>query len=53
MENEYETLELEIRDYISPECSCKVEDMINRVPHVVDSTFDPINNIVKVRVHRA
>jgi len=52
VENGYETIELEIRDYISPECSCKIEDMVNKVPHVVDSAFDPISNILRVRVHR-
>lgn len=52
MEGEYETLELEVRRYISPECSCKVEDMVNTVPHVIDSTFDPVNNILRVKVHK-
>jgi len=52
MESEYETIELEVRDYISPECSCKVEDMVNTVQHVVDSTFDPVNNLLEVKVHR-
>jgi len=52
MQSEYEALELEVRDYISPECTCKVEDMVNRVPHVVDSTFDSANNMLKVRVHK-
>lgn len=52
MESEYETIELEVRDYISPECSCKVEDMVNAVPHVIESTFDPVNNLLKVKVHR-
>jgi len=52
MESEYETIELEVRDYISPECSCKVEDMVKAVPHVVDATFDPVNNILRAKVHR-
>jgi Cu2+-exporting ATPase len=53
METEdFETIELQVRDYISPECSCKVEDMINALPHVVESSFDPVNNILKVKVHR-
>lgn len=51
MESEYETIELEVRDYISPECSCKIEDMVNAIPHIVDSTFDPVNNLLKVKVH--
>ncbi len=52
MESEYETIELEIRDYVSPECSCKIEDMVNAIEHVVDSTFDPVNNLLKVKVHK-
>ncbi len=52
MQSEYETIELEVRDYISPECTCKVEDMVNRFPHVLDSTLDPVNNILRVKVHR-
>jgi len=52
METDYETIELQVRDYISPECSCKIEDMINALPHVVDSTFDPVNNVLRVRVHK-
>jgi len=52
MESDYETIELEVRDYVSPECTCKIEDMVNAVPHVVDSTFDPVNNLLRVRVHK-
>ncbi len=39
MENQYDTIRLEIRDYISPECSCKIEDMVNSFEHVAESTF--------------
>src|SRR4030042_2852649 len=52
MEMDYETIELQVRDYISPECSCKVEDLVNASPHVVGSTFDPVNNILRVKVHK-
>jgi len=52
MQDEYEIIELEIRDYVSPECSCKIEDMVNSVEHVVDSSFDPVNNLLKVKVHK-
>ena len=52
MESEYETIELRISDYVSPECSCRIEDMVNKIPHVLESTFDPVNNILKVKVHR-
>jgi len=52
MEHEYEIIELNIQDYVSPECSCRIEDMVNRVPHVLDSTFDPVTNLLKVKAHR-
>jgi cation transport ATPase len=52
METDFETIELQVRDYISPECACKVEDMTKAVPHVVEASFDPVNNILKVKVHR-
>jgi len=52
MEGEYQILRLEVRDYLSPECSCKIEDMVNAVPHVVASTFDPVNNLLTVKVHK-
>lgn len=52
MENQYETIRLEVRDYISPECSCKVEDMVNSFKHVTESTFDPVNNLLTVKVHK-
>ena len=52
MEHELETIELNVRDYISPECSCKIEDIVNRVPHVLEATFNPVTNQLKVKVHR-
>ncbi len=52
MGDQFETLRLEIRDYIRPECSCKVEDMVNSVEHVIDSSFDPVNNILTVKIHK-
>lgn len=52
METDFETIELQVRDYISPECTCKVEDMAKAVPHVVEASFDPVNNILKVKAHR-
>src|SRR3972149_3600841 len=52
MEHEYEIIELNVRDYISPECSCKIEDMVNSVPHVLEATFDPISNQLRVKAHK-
>jgi len=52
METDFETIQLQVRDYISPECTCRVEDTVKAVPHVVEASFDPVNNILKVKVHR-
>ena len=52
MESEYETIELSISDYVSPECSCRIEDMVNKVPHVLESSFDPVTNLLRVKAHR-
>lgn len=52
MEHEYGIIELKINDYISPECSCRIEDIVNNVPHVLESTFDPVNNLLKVKGHK-
>jgi len=52
MEMDFDTIELQVREYISPECTCQVEDMVNALPHVVSSSFDPVNNMLKVKVHK-
>ena len=52
METDFETIDLQVRDYISPECTCKVEEIAKAVPHVVEASFDPVNNLLKVKVHR-
>jgi P-type Cu2+ transporter len=52
METGFETFELKVRDYISPECTCKVEDIVRGLPHVVEASFDPVNNLLKAKVHR-
>lgn len=52
MEIQYEMIELEVFDYISPECSCKVEDMVKSIEHVVDANFDSVNNLLTVKVHK-
>ena len=49
---DFETITLQVKDYISPECTCKVEDIVNDLPHVVESSFDPINGLLKVKVHK-
>src|SRR3990170_3301116 len=52
MEHETETIELNVHDYVSPECSCKIEDVVNSVPHVLESAFDPVSNRLRVKVHK-
>jgi Cu2+-exporting ATPase len=52
VEMDFETITLQVKNYISPKCTCKVEDMINALPHVVESSFNPINGILKVKVHK-
>ena len=52
MQMDLETLKLQVRDYISPECTCKVEDIVNALPHVVESSFNPVNNLLTVKVHK-
>lgn len=52
METGFETITLQVQDYISPECTCKIEDMIKAIPHVVESSFDPVNNLLTAKVHR-
>ncbi len=52
MEHDYEVLELNVHSYLSPECTRKVEGMVNNIPHVLESTFDPVNHLLRVKVHR-
>lgn len=52
MESSYETIEVKVQDYISPECSCKVEDVVNSIEHVVEPSFDPVNNFLTVKAHK-
>jgi len=52
MENESETIELDVRSYVSPECSCKIEDIARSVPHVLEAAFDPVSNHLTVKAHK-
>jgi Cu2+-exporting ATPase len=52
VEHDYEEIELNVGSYVSPECSCRIEDMVSRVPHVLEVTFDPISNLLTVKVHK-
>jgi Cu2+-exporting ATPase len=52
MEHDSEVIELNVYDYVSPECSCRMEDMVSRIPHVLEVTFDPVTNLLRVKAHR-
>jgi P-type Cu2+ transporter len=53
MDSDFEIIVLQVKEYISPECTCKVEDKARTVPHVVEASFDPVNNLLSVKVHRS
>lgn len=52
MESHIEALSLEIKDYMPPECTCKIEDIVKKNPHVVDASFNPISNLLTVKAHK-
>jgi cation transport ATPase len=52
VQSDFESIVLQVKNYIPPECTCKVEDMVNALPHVIESSFDPINGILKVKIHK-
>ena len=43
---------LNVTDYISPECTCKVEDMVAKLEHVASVEFNPLTQILKVTAHQ-
>lgn len=51
-ETNIDIITLDVEDFVSPECSCRLEDMINKVEGVIDSSFNPINNILQVKVQK-
>ncbi len=46
-----ETIDIEIKDYMSPECTCKIEDIAKALPHVMDASFNPVSNLLTVKAH--
>jgi Cu2+-exporting ATPase len=46
-----ETIDIEIKDYMSPECTCKIEDIAKAIPHVMDASFNPVSNLLTVKAH--
>jgi Cu2+-exporting ATPase len=51
MKEGMETIELELKDYMSPECTCKVEDIARDIPHVMDASFNPVSNLLTIKAH--
>ena len=43
---------LNVADYISPECTCNVEDMVAKLDHVASVEFNPLTQILKVTAHQ-
>lgn len=43
---------LNVEDYISPECTCNVEDMVTKLDHVASVEFNPLTQILKVTAHQ-
>jgi Cu2+-exporting ATPase len=43
---------LNVADYISPECTRKVEDIVGELDHVSSVEFNPLTQILKVTAHQ-
>ncbi len=43
---------LNVADYISPECTCNVEDMVAKLDHVASVEFNPLTQVLKVTAHQ-
>ena len=52
MEIDFDIFTLQVKDYISPECTFKIEEKAKTVPHVVEASFDPLSNVLTVKSHR-
>jgi Cu2+-exporting ATPase len=48
---EMEIIEVEIKDYMSPECTCKIEDIAKSLSHVMETSFNPVSNLLTVKAH--
>lgn len=43
---------LNVADYISPECTCNVDDMAAKLDHVSSVEFNPLTQVLKVTAHQ-
>lgn len=43
---------LNVAEYISPECTCNVEDMVAKLDHVSGVEFNPLTQVLKVTAHQ-
>lgn len=48
---EMETIELELKDYLHPECTCRVEDIAKSISHVMEASFNPVSNLLTIKAH--
>ncbi|MEE8357912.1 MAG: copper-translocating P-type ATPase [Candidatus Hydrothermarchaeales archaeon] len=46
-----DTIELELKNYMSPECTCRVEDIAKSISHVMDASFNPVSNLLTIKAH--
>ncbi len=52
MDEDYDTAKLYIRDYLSYDCACGVEDAVKALKHVIDVSYDPVNFFLTVKSHK-
>jgi len=47
-----EIIHLDLKDHVRGECGCKIEDMAKEVPHIIDASYDPVNEHLVVKAHK-
>ncbi len=52
MGGDYDITKLYIRDYLSYDCACGVEDAVREMEHVIDVSYDPVNFLLTVKSHK-
>ncbi|MFB0514692.1 MAG: heavy metal translocating P-type ATPase [Candidatus Bathyarchaeia archaeon] len=52
MDGDYDITKLYIRDYLSYDCACGVEDAVREMEHVIDVSYDPVNFLLTVKSHK-
>ncbi len=52
MDEDYDITKLYIRDYLSYDCACGVEDAVKAMNHIIDVSYDPVNFLLTVKSHK-